>query len=511
MVIDRDGTDSNSRLTIADADSGVALHAVVSGLVCGAIYLTIAGGFRYRFEQTDFAHHVLIADGMLHGRVSARDEAIAARAQQLHDSALREIEHQVRTTGSEISPAEREEIASNYARNARDHDWTIRDGRYYGYWGPMTSGVMIPFAAVAGLRASDRLANALFGAVNVALFYVWLRRFERIGGLAMSEGCRAALTLLFGFGTVHFYIACSGRVWFTSQLVTLTFVLLACIAVSGRRLNAASAASAGVCVALAALTRSVAGVLGLFVGCMIVIRTAESEAGRARSIVTRLIAFAIPCVIGAAVQLAYNHARFEDIREDGLAAQIRTTADPKFRDDFERYGLFSPTYLRRNVSSYFFAWQFPNDAGGRTTFDPDGNSMFIVTPAFLFLLVAWRTRSRYTLAVALGAAPLFILLLLFLGTGYVQFGNRYLLDELPLLLALVACGMRGRLTNVSFVLIVLSIAMQTFGVYAWNRAQFEPIESICRPETLTLGIAVAVSGRAMYVLLRPSSGPTAAA
>src|SRR5262249_28514986 len=145
-------------------------------------------------------------------------------------------------------------------------------------------------------------ADAIVGALNVGLFYCWLRRFERISGLTMTEGCRTALTLLFGLGTVHFYLSCVGRVWFASQIVTLTFVLAACIAVCSPRLTLLNAGLTGLFLTLAALTRNVSAVFGLFFVAMIWLRTNDGAPRRLTRFLARTAVFAVPCLVGVAAQ-----------------------------------------------------------------------------------------------------------------------------------------------------------------------------------------------------------------
>ena len=64
------------------------------------------------------------------------------------------------------------------------------------------------------------------------------------------------------------------------------------------------------------------------------------------------------------------------------------------------------------------------------------------------------------------------MLLLFFGTGWFNFGNRYLLDLMPLATALVAVGMGGRLTRVSVFLIIVSVLINTWGLYRFSLEQF---------------------------------------
>ncbi len=442
-----------------------------------------------------------IADGMLHGHVYARTEVIAARNERLKREFLARFEREELERGGAVPPDRREAKAVSWARQGTDHDWTIVNGRYYGYWGPMTSAAMIPFVAAFGPNASDRLANALIGALNVGLFYWWMRRFERVSGLAISEACRGGLTVLFALGTVHFYQACGGRVWMASQLVALTFVLSSCIALCVVRLTWRRAMLAGCFLSLAALTRSVTAEFGLFAVAMIWLLCEDHGAQRRRQFAVRVAAFAMPCLAAVGVQAAYNHARFGSYRDDGLAKQLETTANKRFKADFEQYGLFSPHYLKQNIDSYFLNWRLRRAADESLTYDPNGNSMFLVTPALLYALFAWRYRSRYAAALLVGVVPLLLTLMFFIGTGWVQFGNRYLLDAMPFLLMLVACGMRGRLTLLSVVLIAFSVAINLWGVYRWDPRLFEPVASICHRATLPL-LVIAAIGAWTFVSVR---------
>jgi hypothetical protein len=72
---------------------------------------------------------------------------------------------------------------------------------------------------------------------------------------------------------------------------------------------------------------------------------------------------------------------------------------------------------------------------------------------------------RLLWAVLAGAIPGLTALMLFHGTGWYQFGQRYLLDVLPFFLLLAALGMRGRLTRVSLASIGISFAVNAWGTH----------------------------------------------
>jgi hypothetical protein len=124
--------------------------------------------------------------------------------------------------------------------------------------------------------------------------------------------------------------------------------------------------------------------------------------------------------------------------------------------------------------------------------------MFLVTPPLLYLLVAWRRWSAWQACLWAGAAPMALGLMLFIGTGYNQFGNRYLLEGLPLMLGLVAVGMNGRLSHVGYGLIVLAVCANLFGTYAFDPSLFGPVSDVCQRSTLVGVAALAVLGRVAF-------------
>jgi hypothetical protein len=101
--------------------------------------------------------------------------------------------------------------------------------------------------------------------------------------------------------------------------------------------------------------------------------------------------------------------------------------------------------------------------------------------------MVWRRRDAFTLALLCGVIPVVAALLLYCATGYVQFGNRYLLDAMPLLLLLVATGMRGRVSPAGGALIVAAIAMNVFGTLRFLPLQTTPVASRLTPTSLILG------------------------
>ncbi|MFH0982485.1 MAG: hypothetical protein V2A79_13245 [Planctomycetota bacterium] len=450
----------------------IALRAVLLAVGCGSVYVLVAGGFRFEFPQTKFAHHILMADAMLHGQLHIREEVLRPIIDRGRREAEADLERYQRETGEILPPEQAEAEIRSWIIHRTLNDWALVDGRVYGYWAPLTPVLMMPFVAVFGAGVSDRLLDALIGGLNIGLFYWLLRRIDRVGLYRMTEACCLGLTLLLAFGTVHFYLSSCGRVWFAAQVVTLTAILAALIAACTPDTRPRDYLSSGIFFGLAILGRNVVGLMGLFFLVLIWQRSREGVGARVRWFARAGVWFGVPVVLAGVVQGAYNYGRFGDVFDSGQAALLRTHGDPRFREDYERYGQFSPHFLSRNFKYYMWNLNVPRFADGRRGFDPDGNSMFLVTPPLGYALLAWRGRSRLMPALVAGAVPMLVGLLLFRATGYYQFGNRYLLEMLPLLLLLVAGGMRGRLSHVGHLLIMLAIAVNLYGTYRYCADQF---------------------------------------
>lgn len=460
----------------------------------GFVYALIAGNFRFDFQQTRYAHHILMADALLHGQFHIRDAVLRPIIENGRREAQADLEKYQRETGTVIPAEEAEAGIRDWVVHRTLNDWSLVNGRVYGYWAPLTPAVMVPFVAVFGPGVSDLLINALFGGLNVGLFYWLLRRIDRAGLSAISEPCGIALTVVLAFGTVHFYMAASGRVWFASQVVTLTAVLAALIVACAPEPRRYHAWLAGVCFGLAILGRNVVALLGLFFLVLLWQRIRESVRPSGRTFFRAALAFGLPVILAVGVQGAYNYGRFGDVFDSGQAALLRTHGDPRFLADFEQYGQFHPHFFARNLKYYVWNVNVPRFPDGYPGFDPDGNSLFLITPPLLFALAAWRHRAAFMLAVAAGVLPMFVGLLLFRATGYYQFGNRYLLEMLPLLLLLAAGGMGGRLSGTGYGLSVLAVAINLYGTFRYSP---DPFAGLSPRMALSILPALALLGLVM--------------
>ena len=79
---------------------------------------------------------------------------------------------------------------------------------------PTPTLLMMPFVAIAGTDFNDTVFTLLFGAKNVVLIY---EKLPLVGqplknSFEITLSARIALTMVFGFGTVHWWLTSFGQV-----------------------------------------------------------------------------------------------------------------------------------------------------------------------------------------------------------------------------------------------------------------------------------------------------------
>jgi hypothetical protein len=458
---------------------------VVAG-ICGFVYLAVGSGGTFRFLPSTYVHHTLTAHAWLQGRLYATSDEIAVQYVMNRERRRGHVVPQDQSAGEFLQSYRRDLAASRHSQEPIDvtqdrafsaafHDWVRLDDRYYAYWPPLPAALLLPFVWLRGPGVSDVLVGNLLGFASVAFVYLMLRALRSLWPALTTPAC-AALALAYGLGTCHMYQACFGQVWYLSQLSATLFLIVAICCGLNAVQQPAWMGAAGLALGIAFLGRNTAILSAPFFAVMLWLAVRDSPAWRRRYLVWSA-AFGGALVVAIAIQLAFNHARFSDALDFGQGHLAQAGGNPRFAADFERYGRFSVHYLPRNVWYYFLNPLMGSLGGprsridGQPFFDPDGNSLFLVSPFMLYLLRCWQRRDVLLAGVLAGALPGTVALMFFHGTGWFQFGQRYLLDTMPFLLLLAAFGMRGRLTWTAAALILVSIMVNGWGTYRFHLEQ----------------------------------------
>jgi hypothetical protein len=335
------------------------------------------------------------------------------------------------------------------------HDTVIHDGLQYIVYPPMPAVLMLPFVALLGSSFSDIWFTWIVGAINVVLVYHILDVLRAKGWSPRTQRENIVLAALFGTGTVALWLAMEGAVWFTSQTVAITFVLLMVLTALQKRWWAASLA-----LGMVLLTRSADVLAGLFI--LIFFARSLGNAAQASGSDSlddvwrdlrawrparsprqgEILALIVPFAICAAVLLVRDKLYFGSFLSTGYDLQIKQDY-PEIH-----YGLFSWHYILPNVVADFlnmpsFTFKGPYDVLPQWNLKQNGigTSIFFSTPLFLLFFVPTMTRTphrwlRVTLWTVTGV--LLVPTLLFDGTGWYQVGARYLLDIYPFIWMLLA-------------------------------------------------------------------------
>jgi hypothetical protein len=336
------------------------------------------------------------------------------------------------------------------------HDMTNFAGQWYVTFPPLPAVVLMPFVALWGLAVPEILISVVLGAINCGLVWLLLGRVP----VALPAWARLGLTALFGLGTVHWYSALAGSVWFFAHIVAVTFATLYAIEVLGKNRPVVAAVFLG----LAGLARTPAFFgFPLFVTVALAARAGKAKAGAGRtSAVVSVLTFGAVLGLFVVAMLAYNYVRFGSPLEFGYTQmQIANTLAPRLRE----HGQFSLAFLPENL--YYFLIAPPIVPGPVFVVEPNqwGLGLIFASPGLLYAFRGLR-RNAISVGAALAALLVAIPNLLYYNTGWVQFGYRFSLDFLPFVMVLAAFGTRGRIGRLGLVAIALSIVAEFWG-YHW--------------------------------------------
>ncbi|MEO6598320.1 MAG: hypothetical protein ABIQ16_00500 [Polyangiaceae bacterium] len=337
------------------------------------------------------------------------------------------------------------------------NDFSRFDGKWYVVFPPFPALLLTPVVALA--NGADQTRDGLFflllAGIAPALLFLSLEKLRRFGRSEVSERVNVVLTLSFAFGSVYFFSAEQGTVWFAAHVVgaalSAAYLLFA--------LEAERPWLAGLALGLGFATRTPL----LFAAPLFVLeawRTSRPHLARS------LLGFATPIAAVLLLTFWHNQRRFADPFETGyrylgIAWQHR----------IEKWGLFSYHYLAKNLGVVLTSLPFSTPTGPtRFQINLHGLALWITTPLYLWLIwprrVAVPQRALW-LTVLCVALPT----LLYQNTGWLQFGYRFSNDYAVFLFALLALGgyRFGRLFQAAA---VAAVVINAFGAATFGRRDY---------------------------------------
>jgi len=392
---------------------------------------------------------------------------------------------------------------SGYVEEVPPSEIAARDKKFYVSFPPFPALLMLPLVAVVHHRFNDVIFSVPLAGMVPALLYLLLRRLPRAlaalpvnleadaaSGEVPSETTDLWLTLLFSVGSVFYFSAVQGQVWFTAHVVASLLCVLFLLCLWPLR-----PFFCGLLCGALFLTRPQMAAVGL----LFVLELLRREWGMStypsiaeltmqlgrhwRRLVLPLLAFALPAATLAGLGLAHNYLRFGRLLEFGHSYLQTIQAD-----NIQRFGLMNYQFLSRNLATALTL--LPKLVAGypyvQVSFH--GLALWFTTPALLFLF--WPERPLWqpaTLALPLPresteparqlrlllcitVVPIALASLLYQNSGFVQFGYRFSLDYMPLLMLLLRLGSPQVSSSLLFRACVLwGVAVNLFGAITFNR------------------------------------------
>ncbi len=367
---------------------------------------------------------------------------------------------------------------------AGNNDFASFHGHWYVTFPPLPAVLLVPLVALAG--SAERVRDGQFflwlAGVGPAILFLALERLRwtRRGG--RSTSANALLALLFAFGSVYFFTAEQGTVWFAAHVVAVALAALYLWAA----LDAAHPFVAGLAIGLGFLSRSpllFAVPLFALETLRVSRRTPAQMAHEVRHtgarreldgwwrrldkgrVLRRYLAFAVPILVVLGLSLWHNKARFGSPFEFGY--RYLTV---QWQGRMEKYGLFNYHFLAKNLGVVVTSLPYVLHPPKPEPFQINvhGLALWVTTPLYLWLL--WPRRwTDLHLPLWLTVAAVAVPTLFYQNTGWVQFGYRFSNDYSVFLFALFALG--GYRLGALFTTAALwSVVINTFGAITFQRA-----------------------------------------
>ncbi len=327
---------------------------------------------------------------------------------------------------------------------------------------PFPALILLPFVAVAGApeKVPDGLVFLLLAGVGPAALFLALERLRDLGRSLRDEREDIGLALLFALGTVYWFTAVQGTVWFAAHVVGV-----ACCAIYLRAsIDAEHPLVAGLALGLGVATRTPLLFALPFFAAELHFRGRRGGRSPWRAIGR----FAAPFGVVLALIAWHNAIRFGDPFEFGHRHLVIA-----WSARIEKWGLFSTHYLGRNLAVLLGGTPFGGGAGKSMQIGGHGLALWITSPFLLWLAAPRPRRAARATAIALAGTALLVALpsVLYQNSGWLQFGYRFSNDFAPMLILLLAL-VRPRLGPVFLAAAAFAIAVNAFGAVTFQRPGF---------------------------------------
>lgn len=438
-------------------------------LACLIVYAIMAGD--RLAKHTPYNHYALLADAWLHGR---------------------------------------HHLLGNPPSYAGMNDFALFDSKWHISFPPFPAILMMPLVWLSGSPENFRDGQFIvwLAGVGPAVLFLVLEKLRRTGRSERSEIDNIRLALLFAFGSVYFFSAVQGTVWFAAHVVGVGLAALFVLCALDAKHPVLAGAMLG-CMFLTRTTTTLVGVFFAFEAVRVAYLRAHTGEGETRALpsegplldrvalvlggvdrahLARLVVrFSLPVLVALAFASWLNNARFGNPAPWAFGHEYLQVG---WKTRIDRWGLFSFHFLPRNLAVMFgsLPWKPPPteprvalELLGMTFHVPryvisgHGLALWWTTPIYLWLIRPKKVDFLWG-AAALAALGPCVMNLLYQNSGWFQFGYRFSNDYAIFLFVLLALSPR-RLSRAFWVAAAWAVLWNTFGAASFERAKYNAFYS----------------------------------
>lgn len=445
-----------ARWTRPDSRSRRLLTAVVVYVVCTVAFAAFAGPERL-VKHTQYNHYALLADAWLHGR---------------------------------------QDLGGPPPGYTQNNDFVEYHGKTYISFPALPAILMLPFVKLSGSAEDFRDGQFVIWLAGLApaLVFLVLEKLRRTGRSPRTERQNVVLALLYAFGSVYFFTAVEGTVWFAAMVVASASAALYVLAA----LDAERPVLAGAMIGCMYLSRPPAVWMALLFAleaARVSMKDGLPTEGGLRerlraafdrmdfaALFRRYSTFALPILVALAFVAWTNWTRYGRPTPVYFDHEYLTVA---WHARMLKWGMVNYHYLAKNlgVALTSLPWvPARSDTGFGAPFkvNEHGLALWFTTPLYFWLLWPRRfgegaaERDRKWLVVVCGLAALLpaAMDLLYQNTGWRQFGYRFSNDYAVLLWVLLAVGARP-MRWLFAAAAAWSIAWNAFGAATFDKGAFD--------------------------------------
>lgn len=349
------------------------------------------------------------------------------------------------------------------------YDLSLFQDKWYIYWGPAPILFIIPFYLFSHLQTSDVIYTLCAGLVNIVIFYFVIREFITHFKISLPLPSQIFLILSFAFVSPNFFLSLHGTIWFSNQVIAITYLLLFYFFflkfLNNNKVK--NIVFAVIFFNLAWFSRySLLFNVVLFLYIPLYYRLAGKKI-----LWQAILPFSLITLSFIVLCLTYNYLKFHNFYETGLRFQVGAL---RYATDVKNNNQLSTHFIWYNFYYYFLNFLQFTPGGSHVVVDPEGNSVFSVYPVLLLLgrfLINKNYLDKQKLSFLFAAGITLTLslcfLMLYYATGWMQFGNRYFFDIIPLLFLLILFVLKYIPLPVQIVLLIYGIFVNYMGILAY--------------------------------------------